>query len=83
MRKLVTIEECEDCPYVYWYLGTTECCVLMGKRNCYKDQNYDDAVIPSWCPLPEAPQDIVEAEKHLTTAVVRKCDMSTSSSLLR
>jgi len=55
----------------------------MGKRNCYKDQNYDDAVIPSWCPLPEAPQDIVEAEKHLTTAVVRKCDMSTSSSLLR
>jgi hypothetical protein len=68
MKKLVTIDECEDCPYVWWYLGTTECCILMGKRHCYKDQNYDDAVIPTWCPLPEAPQEIVKAETQLTTA---------------
>lgn len=56
-KKIDIIDECENCSHVWWYLGTTECCLLMDKKPCYKDQNYDDAVIPPWCPLSDASPD--------------------------
>lgn len=50
-RKIDIIEECEDCSHIWWYLGTTECCLLMNKKRC---ELTDDNLIPDWCPLPDA-----------------------------
>jgi hypothetical protein len=67
--KNVIIEDCEDCPFVWLYLGTTECCILEDKRVCHTDGEMKLNVhIPEWCPLPTAQQEAVEAQKQLTTA---------------
>ena len=65
MNKVITIESCEDCKFVWLYLGLDECCGLLDRKPIPLD---DDNPIPSWCPLPEAPREIVEAETQLTTA---------------
>lgn len=61
--KSVIIEYCEDCPFVWWYLGTTECCILNDKKRCCTDE---EMRIPNWCPLPNAQQKAVDAQKKLT-----------------
>ena len=62
LNKIITINECDECKYVWWYLGTSPCCILENKKPIPID---DDNPIPSWCPLMNAPLAILEAEKKL------------------
>lgn len=62
MRKVVTIEDCEDCPFVYLYLGVDEQCLLKDYKPIPLD---DDNPIPKWCPLMDAPEDIIKLEDKL------------------
>ena len=62
--KLITIDSCEDCRFVYWYLGTTPLCLLMNKKNCWEGLEEDEEQ-PSWCPLPDAPEEIIEIIKKI------------------
>ena len=52
IKKLAIVTECDECPNVWMYLGTTHCCQLMDKRRCYNDLE-NDPDIPVWCPLPD------------------------------
>jgi hypothetical protein len=52
MKKLAEVTACDNCPNVWWYLGRDPCCLLMNKRECYKDTKEEEN-IPQWCPLPE------------------------------
>ena len=61
MIKIITIENCEDCKFVWLYLGVDERCNLMNRKPIPID---DD--IPIWCPLRDASQEIIEAEIQLT-----------------
>lgn len=56
MNRLAVVDGCESCPNVWWYLGTTPCCLLMNKRPCYSKDMDENENIPEWCPLPVAPQ---------------------------
>ncbi len=64
--KIVLINDCDNCPFVYPYLGTTECCTLKNRRVCHIDEEmYLDAHIPDWCPLQTASQEAVDAQEQL------------------
>jgi len=65
MKKVITIESCEDCKFVWLYLGLDECCGLLNRKPIPLD---DDNPIPAWCPLQNAPQEIVDAETRLMTS---------------
>ena len=62
MRKLITVNDCENCPFVWYYLGLDGKCSLENK----KDIPTDIDSVPEWCPLPAASKEIIEAEKILT-----------------
>ena len=62
LNKIITIADCEDCKYVWYYLGRDPCCILENKKPIPLD---DDNPIPSWCPLMNAPPAILKAEKIL------------------
>jgi len=61
-RKVITITSCENCRFVWLYLGLDECCLLLNKKRIPLD---DDNEIPSWCPLKDAPQEIIELENKI------------------
>lgn len=62
MRKIITIESCEDCKFVWLYLGLDECCGLLNRRPIPLDDNNP---IPSWCPLPNASNEIIKQEEQV------------------
>lgn len=63
MKKVDIIETCEVCSNVWWYLGTTPCCILMDRKPCW-DGLPEDQEIPDWCPLPTANEEPVQ--QHTT-----------------
>ncbi len=67
MRKVITVDSCEDCKFVWWYLGVDACCSLMNKKGCFDDKSalVENENQPSWCPLPNASDEMIEQEKKL------------------
>jgi hypothetical protein len=64
MKKIITINDCEQCRFVWRYLGVTLCCSLMNnKLISFNEEHY----IPSWCPLCDATQEVIDAETNLIT----------------
>ncbi len=57
--KLLTLDSCDDCRFVYWYLGTTPLCRPMDKKPCWEGLEKDEEQ-PEWCPLPNASKEILE-----------------------
>jgi uncharacterized protein (DUF1919 family) len=66
MSRLVVINDCENCPFVWLYLGTTECCILKDKRRCHKEEEMELVNhVPSWCPLPKAAIGDIEIQNFI------------------
>ena len=64
MSKVIVIDDCDDCKFVYFYLGADACCRLMNRRRCYDDLNENEN-LPNWCPLQEATENIIKLEQEL------------------
>jgi len=62
MRKVITINDCEECKFVWYYLGIDPKCSLENKRSIPLDIDG----IPEWCPLLNAPKKIIKTELNLT-----------------
>lgn len=65
--KMLTIDNCEDCKYIWLSLRAVSCCGLMNNRECYGDEKclIDNENQPSWCPLPKATQELILAMEYL------------------
>lgn len=61
MKKVVVIEDCEHCKFVWYYLGIDTCCLLMNKKYIGDDG------IPAFCPLHDATQEEIDRQLKLTT----------------
>lgn len=64
LTKKVYINSCENCKYVWWYLGRSPCCLLENRRSCWNDIPEDEE-IPPWCPLENADEKGMEFQKKL------------------
>lgn len=62
--KKVLITSCEDCPYVWWYLGRSPKCNLKNKKSCWNDIPEEEE-IPKWCPLKDATNEEIKFIENL------------------
>ena len=61
MSKIITIKSCEQCKFVWLYLGVDECCGLLSR----KPIPIDGDSIPSWCPLNDATPENIKTEEQI------------------
>ena len=62
MRKIITINDCEECKFVWYYLGIDACCILENKKHIPLNEDG----IPEWCPLLNASKEMIKMELDLT-----------------